>query len=420
MNSQISNIMKEFENIKLFEPKDYCYYVEKYGKVVMLEVFKELLNKHKDSDLIRKKFIYVFLSIELEEIQVNESNVIKLINKYGENVVNSYIMQMLDYDSKSEAFKVLYEKINKIIEIMDVIQNNSILSEDISDEECNNEKNDNYSEDNVRWYLKEIGNIALLTPEEEKQLAIKTAQGDLDARNELISANLRLVVSIAKKYVGRGLDLLDLIQEGSKGLITAAEKFDVQRGCKFSTYATWWIRQSITRVIADQSRTIRVPVHVVEIINKISSFQIKHVAQFGREATPEELAKTLNIPLNKVVEVIKLQQSLNSVKSLDFYLSPNESDGDSLIDFVPDTHNIEEEHENDELKKSIKLCLDTLTEREKEVLLLRYGFKDGTRHTLEEVGQLYGVTRERVRQIESKAVRKLRSPSRKKMLEGYY
>ena len=272
-------------------------------------------------------------------------------------------------------------------------------------------------DDPVRMYLKEIGQVKLLSAEEEVELAKKVAEGDQNAKNKLTEANLRLVVSIAKKYSGRGLHILDLIQEGNTGLIRAVDKFDWTKGNKFSTYATWWIRQAITRAIADQARTIRVPVHMVEVINKATRCNRKLVQELGREPTVEEIAKELNLPVEKIIEA---NRTAADTLSLDTPVGDEEDT--SIGSFVEDerTPGPADATSNALLAEALKEILDTLTEREADVLRMRFGMYDGRTHTLEEVGQIFGVTRERIRQIENKAIRKLRHPSRAKKIRDFY
>ena len=271
-------------------------------------------------------------------------------------------------------------------------------------------------DDPVRMYLKEIGKVPLLTADEERELAIRMSQGDESAKQKLAEANLRLVVSIAKRYVGRGMLFLDLIQEGNLGLIKAVEKFDYTKGYKFSTYATWWIRQAITRAIADQARTIRIPVHMVETINKLIRVSRQLLQQYGRDPTPEELAKETDMPEEKVREILKIAQEPVSLET-----PIGEEEDSHLGDFIPD----EDAPAPAEaaaftlLKEQLLDVLDTLTDREKKVLKLRFGLDDGRARTLEEVGKEFQVTRERIRQIEAKALRKLRHPSRSKKLRDY-
>ncbi len=271
-------------------------------------------------------------------------------------------------------------------------------------------------DDPVRMYLKEIGQVPLLSADEEVELAQRIQNGDMDAKKRLEEANLRLVVSIAKRYVGRGMQFLDLIQEGNLGLIKAAEKFDYEKGYKFSTYATWWIRQAITRAIADQARTIRVPVHMVENINKLVRAKRELVQKYGREPSPEELAEYMEISVERVMEIQKISQEPVSLET-----PVGEEDDSHLGDFVQDDHMPvpEEVATQKALKAQIEEALNTLSERERKVLQLRFGLIDGKPRTLEEVGAEFHVTRERIRQIEAKSLRRLRQPSKKKMLKDY-
>lgn len=271
-------------------------------------------------------------------------------------------------------------------------------------------------DDPVRMYLKEIGKVPLLSPDEEIELAKKIELGDEEAKKKLAESNLRLVVSIAKRYAGRGMQLLDLIQEGNLGLIKAVEKFDYRKGYKFSTYATWWIRQAITRAIADQARTIRIPVHMVETINRLVRTQRQLVQKLGREATPEELAKELDMPVERVREIMKISQDPVSLET-----PIGEEEDSHLGDFIQD-NNVEVPADAATytlLHEQLMDVLSTLTEREQKVLRLRFGLDDGRPRTLEEVGRQFNVTRERIRQIKAKALRKLRHPSRSKILKDY-
>ena len=271
-------------------------------------------------------------------------------------------------------------------------------------------------EDPVRMYLKEIGKVPLLSADKEVELAKRMAEGDEDAKKRLAEANLRLVVSIAKRYVGRGMLFLDLIQEGNLGLIKAVEKFDYHKGFKFSTYATWWIRQAITRAIADQARTIRIPVHMVETINKLIRVSRQLLQELGREPTPEEIAAELDMPVERVREILKISQEPVSLET-----PIGEEEDSHLGDFIQDD-NVPvpaEAAAQTLLKEQLDEVLDTLTEREQKVLRLRFGMDDGRARTLEEVGKEFDVTRERIRQIEAKALRKLRHPSRSRKLRDY-
>jgi RNA polymerase primary sigma factor len=276
---------------------------------------------------------------------------------------------------------------------------------------------DDIADDSVRLYLREIGKIPLLSAEEELDLARRVVAGDKDAKDKMAEANMRLVVSIAKRYVGRGLDLLDLIQEGNTGLLRAVEKFDPDKGFKFSTYATWWIRQAITRAIADQARTIRIPVHMVETINKLLRTQRRLTQELNREPSNEEIAEAMELDVDKVEHIMKIKQD---IASLDASIRDDEEES-VLADFIEDEDTIspEESATNQLLKEQVKGMLGALTEREQKILKLRFGLEDGRQHTLEEVGQEFSVTRERIRQIEAKALAKLRKHKDAKKLHDY-
>ena len=348
---------------------------------------------------------------------------------------------ILEYDEISEFFKGIElneREINRIYDILDKYEIDYLkvspededepddmdeIDIDLDDVDKEEIEEIDYSipdgvslEDPVRVYLKEIGKVPLLTAEEEVALAKRIEEGDLEARRRLTEANLRLVVSIAKRYVGRGLNFLDLIQEGNMGLIKGVEKFDYRKGFKFSTYATWWIRQAITRAIADQARTIRIPVHMVEAINKVVRTQRQLVHKLNREPSPEEIAEELDMTPDRVREIQKISQEPVSLET-----PVGEEDDSHLGDFVRD-ENIQEPEDAASfslLREQLLEVMGTLTDREKRVLVLRFGLEDGKTRTLEEVGQEFKVTRERIRQIEAKALRKLRHPSRSKMLKDY-
>ena len=344
---------------------------------------KSLVEKGKQKGFIT----YEELANSLKGLDLDADSLDDLYNAFNENNI-AVVSEGDDTDSDSE--KILLD--------------DSTLTKDLT------------INDPVRMYLKEIGQIKLLTLEEESILADRIVNGDEEAKNTLAEANLRLVVSIAKRYVGRGMLFLDLIQEGNIGLMKAVEKFDVTKGYKFSTYATWWIRQAITRAIADQARTIRVPVHMVETINKLARIQRQLTLELNREPSEEEIAKKMNTTVDKVREIYKISQDPVSLET-----PIGEEDDSHLGDFIKDERNLspEEFATNEMLKDEISQVLETLTEREEKVIRLRFGLEDGKPRTLEEVGQMFGVTRERIRQIEAKALRKLRHPSRSRKLRDY-
>ena len=332
-----------------------------------------------------------------------------------EQIAKKTIDLDLDSNALDELYNVLTE--NQIeVKAEDEDEGTSIdIKDDITDN-IPDESKDMSVNDNVRMYLKEIGKISLLSLEEEQELSKRVAEGDEKAKNILAESNLRLVVSIAKRYVGRGLLFLDLIQEGNIGLMKAVEKFDYGKGYKFSTYATWWIRQAITRALADQARTIRVPVHMVETINKMARIERQMTLELNREPTDQELSKKMGLSVEKIAEIRKISQDPVSLET-----PIGEEDDSHLGDFLADERTMSPEDfaTYEILKDELKQVLNTLTVREKEVLELRFGLFDGSSHTLEEVGKKFKVTRERIRQIEAKALRKLRHPSRAKKLKDF-
>ena len=340
-----------------------------------------------------------------------------ILDAIGEMDIDPEQLEKL-YDSlESAGIEIIEVDMEEDLSIEGLNISETVKSEDGTDEPATVENTDNISiDDPVKVYLKEIGRVPLLTPEEEVELAIKIAEGDVNAKKRLSEANLRLVVSIAKRYLGRGMHFLDLIQEGNLGLIKAVEKFDYTKGFKFSTYATWWIRQAITRAIADQARTIRIPVHMVETINKVKKVSSQLLHQNGREPSADEIAEELNMPVDKVREIMRVAQEPVSLET-----PIGEEEDSHLGDFIPDddapapadaaSHTM--------LREQLMEVLDTLTPREEKVLRLRFGLEDGRSRTLEEVGKEFNVTRERIRQIEAKALRKLRHPSRSKKLKDF-
>ncbi len=360
--------------------------------------------------------------VEIKSLEERKKDLEKLGKSQGyitfEQLADALKGLEVDNDSLDELYNFFVEKGIEVVSGNDEESNSHHTNTNddnliLDDAEITKDININ---DPVRMYLKEIGRISLLSPEEESELSIRVANGDEVAKNILAESNLRLVVSIAKRYVGRGLLFLDLIQEGNIGLMKAVEKFDYDKGFKFSTYATWWIRQAITRALADQARTIRVPVHMVETINKMARIQRQMTLELNREPSEEELAEKMGISVDKVREVIKISQDPVSLET-----PIGEEDDSHLGDFIKDERSMspEEYATNEILKEEIRSVLMTLQEREQEVLELRFGLIDGTSHTLEEVGKRFNVTRERIRQIEAKALRKLRHPSRAKKLKDF-
>ena len=360
----------------------------------------------------------------VENIKSFEERIQELVKQGKENGFLTYeqiAKKTIDLELDSNSLDELYNTlIENQIDIKSEDENDSsnivLEDEDIESIDIPNESKDMSVNDNVRMYLKEIGKISLLNLEEEQNLSRRVAEGDEEAKRLLAESNLRLVVSIAKRYVGRGLLFLDLIQEGNMGLMKAVEKFDYDKGYKFSTYATWWIRQAITRALADQARTIRVPVHMVETINKMARIERQMTLELNREPSDEELAKKMGLSVDKIVEIRKISQDPVSLET-----PIGEEDDSHLGDFLADerTMSPEEYATYEILKDELRDVLKTLTKREEEVLELRFGLLDGSCHTLEEVGKKFGVTRERIRQIEAKALRKLRHPSRAKRLKDF-
>ena len=351
---------------------------------------------------------------EIKTFEERKKELIELGKKKGSITYEELAEKLKNLELDADSLDELYNTLNE--NHIKVVSENEEDDEDPSGVSNELLTKDLTINDPVRMYLKEIGQIKLLTTEEELELADRIAQGDEQAKATLAEANLRLVVSIAKRYVGRGMLFLDLIQEGNIGLMKAVEKFDVTKGYKFSTYATWWIRQAITRAIADQARTIRVPVHMVETINKLARVERQLTLELNREPTEEELSKKMGTSVEKIRDIYKISQEPVSLE-----IPIGEEDDSHLGDFIPDETNMSPEDYavNELLKDEISEVLLTLTEREEKVIRLRFGLEDGRPRTLEEVGQLFGVTRERIRQIEAKALRKLRHPSRSRKLKDY-
>jgi RNA polymerase primary sigma factor len=360
---------------------------KKVGSLTVKEVTDLMDELHFDSEQADK----VFETLDSMNIETVEE-------EFGAEVTDALVLEELQDEADLDEIAELEEITEEAIASTDALADSFAI------------------DDPVRMYLKEIGKVNLLTPEEEIELAQRMAEGDVEAGKRMEEANLRLVVSIAKRYVGRGMLFLDLIQEGNLGLIKAVEKFDHTKGYKFSTYATWWIRQAITRSIADQARTIRIPVHMVETINKVIRVSRQLLQELGHDPTPEEIAEEMGMPADKVRDILKIAQEPVSLET-----PIGEEEDSHLGDFIPD----EDASEPAEaasfifLREQLMSVLDTLTEREKKVLILRFGLEDGRTRTLEEVGKEFNVTRERIRQIEAKALRKLRHPSRSKKLKDF-
>ena len=347
------------------------------------------------------------------------------LGKQKGSITNQDILDAIgELDFEPEKLEKLYDAIEaQGIEIVEDMGEIKIDEIELSYEESKDDNSGTQSseqsvtiDDPVKVYLKEIGRVPLLTSEEEVELAIRISDGDVQAKQRLSEANLRLVVSIAKRYLGRGMQFLDLIQEGNLGLIKAVEKFDYTKGFKFSTYATWWIRQAITRAIADQARTIRIPVHMVETINKVKKVQSQLLHQNGHEPSPDEIAEEIDMPVDKVREIMRVAQEPVSLET-----PIGEEEDSHLGDFIPDNDAPApaDAASHTMLREQLSDVLSTLTPREEKVLRLRFGLEDGRSRTLEEVGKEFNVTRERIRQIEAKALRKLRHPSRSRKLKDY-
>ena len=377
---EIKSIEQPEENGKLHEKLQQL--LEK-GKKEKKRASAELIDALEEIDADEKQTDMIYDALEAAGIALDVSDVVELLQKPEELAPSAEDLSLVEEE--------------KLLDTEEISETMSV-------------------NDPVRMYLKEIGKIPLLTPEQEQELASRLAEGDEQAYDKMIEANLRLVVSIAKRYVGRGLPFLDLIQEGNLGLIKAVGKFDHTKGYKFSTYATWWIRQSISRAIADHARTIRIPVHMVETINRVARANHELLQELGRDPTAGEIAHRLHLPLEKVEEVMRVSQDPISLET-----PVGEEDDSHLGDFIPD----DEAYEPADaaayalLREQLAGVLKTLTPREEKVLCLRYGLTDGKMHTLEEVGEEFNVTRERIRQIEAKALRKLRHPSRSKVLKDF-
>lgn len=368
------------------------------GRATRLLSYKDVMDTFQELDLDPEQTEDIY-----DRIAANKINIIDDEVQPDPEGLEIILPESLDTDSE-------------LLDDIDVLKDPIDVIEALDDFEDDDDDMINNVDDPVRMYLKEIGKIPLLSAEEEVELAKRIEQGDVEAKQKLASANLRLVVSLAKKFVNRGMQFLDLIQEGNLGLMRAVEKFDYRRKFKFSTYATWWIRQAITRAIADQARTIRIPVHMVETINKLVRVNRQLLQDYGREPRPDEVAKAMDISEEKVREIMKFAQEPVSLET-----PIGEEEDSHLGDFIADEseRSPQEAAESDILKEEIESVLDTLTGREKTVIKLRFGLIDGQSRTLEDVGKEFNVTRERIRQIEGKALRKLRHPSRSRRLKDF-
>lgn len=414
----MDKIINEISNIKVLNLKEYNNLISRYGINDVNLAFKQILNLSTKKQELLKLYSIAFIVIDITS-QNKRNNIYDfLCNKYGQDVVDKFI-------SEYEISILSFIDDDKINDLLNAAIDFEETRENLNNEEKSNDEsidNNNFytDSDSVKVYLREIGSLPLLKAEEEKAIAIAAKKGDEKARKKLIESNLRLVVSIAKHFVYHGLSLLDLIQEGNLGLMKAVEKFDPYKGFKFSTYATWWIRQAITRALADHANTIRIPVHAHELIGKINRTKKILTMTNSGEPSDEEVAKYLNIDVAKIEEAKLIMEKTNLI-SLD---TPIKSDGDrddSVIgDFIPSTDDDPEEIAYKmALEETVKEVLATLTPREQKVLELRFGLNDNKIFTLDEIGQMLGVTRERIRQIENKAIRKIKVPVRRKKLDPF-
>lgn len=419
----MNQLMSEIKNCKVFNLKKYYILVNKYGEKEVVKAFKDLINNAKDKDTklrIVEHYSTAYILIEFESLTNVDSNTYtKLCQKYGEEKINNFVIEWDEF-SRDDNYK---NNVTNVINAIFENEENSLEQKNVLD---NSEVNEisiggsAFGDEGIRLYLKQLGEIKLFSVDEEKEIfkaynAETNEEKKIKIRNKIIEANLRLVVSIAKKYVKTNFSLLDAIQSGNEGLMKAVEKFDANKGYKFSTYATWWIRQSITRTYSDQARIIRIPVHIGEKLNSINWARINLTKSLNREPSDKEVANYLGISLEKLYEIIRLTTEPTSLQL------PVSDEGDYCLgDYVTDEKDsVEISYENEYLKIAIREALSCLTEREANILKLRYGLDNNYRLTLEEIGQKYHVTRERVRQIEAKALRKLRHPCRAKKLEDF-
>ena len=407
----MDKIINEIKNIKVFDLRKYYELIEKYGEKNVITAFRTLLVNSKMR--ILQKYSYAYITIDIENLVIDKNSYKKLCNKYGEDNVDKYIIEYEEIGTNAK----ISDNISKILDFL--VKDEENKEENTTDNDFNNDVIvDDYTDDSVKQYLKEIGKIPTFSEDEEKEIFRKynnaiDEKEKIKIKQEIVTANLKLVVSIAKKYVKPSYSILDVIQDGNIGLMKAIDKYDLNRGYKFSTYATWWIKQSITRALSEKSRIIRLPVHICELIRKVSAVREKIAYELGREPNDDELAKSLGISVQRLKEVTT---SINDPISLQTPVG--EDDDESIESFVPDeTHSIEEDYHKIELKDLLADILPTLKKREEIVIRLRFGIDNDKILTLDEVGNVLGVTRERIRQIESKALRKL---NRNKDLRSFY
>ncbi len=416
----MDKLIKEIGSIKTFNLAKYYELVDKYGEKEVILAFKALLNNNKNESLyIINKYSEAYISMELDVTSIDSSTYSKLCDRYGDENVDKYIIECDSLNRKED----ISNKITKILDFL--IKNEEIDAKNNDDNEKikEGEVSDSPYNDSVNIYLKEVGNFSLLTPDEEKKLFLRyintTDEKEKNKiKNKIVKSNLRLVISIAKRYNNcNTYPFIDIIQDGNIGLMTAVDRYDPNRGYKFSTYATWWIKQSIMRTMAIQSRVIRLPVHLVDRVRKISICRAKLSSELGREPTEAEIANSVGISVEKLREVDSIVSSSDVVS---LHTPIREEEDNTLADFIPDENNsVEEEYEKSELREMLDVLLKDLTEREQAVIKYRFGLDDDKIYTLEEIGNILGVTRERIRQVESKALRKLSHPSRSKKLKPY-
>lgn len=422
----MSELMKDISGIKNFSLKNYYELIDKYGEKEVASAFKTLLIQNQNILFnILRKFSCAYIAIDLENINVDNKTYTNLCNKYGDENIDKFIMEC---DSLNINNKVT-SNVSKILDML--IKNEEINFDDrkenndnISNDEAKNDEVDSSYNDSIKLYLKEIGSIPMFSLEEEREIFkmyISTSDEKEKNRikNKIVEANLRLVISIAKIYKNNSTNysFIDIIQDGNAGLMIAVDRYDPNRGYKFSTYATWWIRQSITRCMADQSRLIRLPVHLVEQVRKSSICRAKLSFELGREPTENEIANSMGISVEKLREIDSIVSSSDSIS---LQLPVGEEEDSTLANFIPDeNYSVEGEYYKSELREVLDVLLNDLTEREQAVIKYRFGFYNDKIYTLEEVGNMLGVTRERIRQIERKALRKLRHPSRSKKLNVF-